>query len=164
MTSDRPRDTTPSITVALFDSPLLRSLQSRRVFPLSKLTRNPQYVSARTFARALVDLLAPVEPGGPTGAQARLARIEAKVEELPPHLALRRQLLAMLDRADGDVNRRIEAVVAEHGGHKSLYSDSYYDPDEFWTLYGGEDYHAAKKRYDPRSRLLDLYAKAVNRR
>jgi FAD/FMN-containing dehydrogenase len=67
-------------------------------------------------------------------------------------------------RADGDVNRRIESVVAEHGGHKSLYSDSYYDPDEFWTLYGGEDYHAAKKRYDPRSRLLDLYAKAVNRR
>jgi hypothetical protein len=103
MTSDRPRDTTPSITVALFDSPLLRSLQSRRVFPLSRLTRNPQYVSARTFARALVDLLAPVEPGGPTGAQARLARIEAKVEELPPHLALRRQLLAMLDRADGEL-------------------------------------------------------------
>jgi FAD/FMN-containing dehydrogenase len=67
-------------------------------------------------------------------------------------------------RADGDVNRRIESVVAEHGGHKSLYSDSYYSPEEFWTLYGGEDYHAAKKRYDPRSRLLDLYAKAVNRR
>jgi hypothetical protein len=31
-------------------------------------------------------------------------------------------------------------------------------------LYGGEDYHAAKKRYDPQSRLLDLYAKAVHRR
>ena len=29
-------------------------------------------------------------------------------------------------RADGDVNRQIEAVVAEHGGHKSLYSDAYY--------------------------------------
>ena len=61
-------------------------------------------------------------------------------------------------RADGDVNRRIEAVVAEHGGHKSLYSDAYYGEDEFWPLYGGEDYHAAKKRYDPQSRLLDLYA------
>ena len=34
--------------------------------------------------------------------------------------------------------------------------------DEFWALYGGEDYHAAKKRYDPQSRLLDLYAKAVH--
>jgi FAD/FMN-containing dehydrogenase len=67
-------------------------------------------------------------------------------------------------RADGDVNRTIESVVAEHGGHKSLYSDAYYGEDEFWALYGGEDYHAAKKRYDPQSRLLDLYAKAVHRR
>ena len=67
-------------------------------------------------------------------------------------------------RVDGDVNRRIEEVVAEHGGHKSLYSDAYYGEDEFWLLYGGEDYHAAKKRYDPQSRLLDLYAKAVQRR
>jgi FAD/FMN-containing dehydrogenase len=66
-------------------------------------------------------------------------------------------------RADGDVNRQIEAVVGEHGGHKSLYSDAYYGRDEFWALYGGEDYHAAKKRYDPQSRLLDLYAKAVHR-
>jgi FAD/FMN-containing dehydrogenase len=67
-------------------------------------------------------------------------------------------------RADGDVNRQIEAVVAEHGGHKSLYSDAYYGPDEFWALYGGEEYLAAKKRYDPQARLLDLYAKAVHRR
>ena len=67
-------------------------------------------------------------------------------------------------RVDGDINRRIEEVVAEHGGHKSLYSDAYYGEDEFWLLYGGEDYHAAKKRYNPQSRLLDLYAKAVERR
>ncbi|MGH8892101.1 MAG: FAD-binding oxidoreductase [Actinomycetes bacterium] len=67
-------------------------------------------------------------------------------------------------RVDGDMNRRIEAVVAEHGGHKSLYSDAYYGEDDFWALYGGEDYHAAKKRYDPQSRLLDLYTKVVHRR
>ena len=67
-------------------------------------------------------------------------------------------------RADGDVNRLIEQAVDGMDGHKSLYSDAYYGPDEFWALYGGEDYHAAKKRYDPQSRLLDLYAKAVNRR
>jgi FAD/FMN-containing dehydrogenase len=65
---------------------------------------------------------------------------------------------------DGDVNRRIERVVAEHAGHKSLYSDAYYDEAEFWSLYGDADYHAAKRRYDPRDRLLDLYAKAVKRR
>jgi FAD/FMN-containing dehydrogenase len=73
--------------------------------------------------------------------------------------------VAITDGAkDGDVNRLIESVVSEHDGHKSLYSDAYYGEDEFWALYGEADYHAAKRRYDPASRLLDLYAKAVKRR
>jgi len=65
---------------------------------------------------------------------------------------------------DGDVNRGIEFAVADHDGHKSLYSDSYYPPGEFWALYGGTTYAEVKARYDPESRLLDLYAKAVGRR
>ena len=67
-------------------------------------------------------------------------------------------------RADGDVNRDVERVVAEHGGHKSLYSDAYYDEEQFRALYGGAGYAAVKQRYDPDGRLLDLYAKAVMRR
>ncbi len=66
--------------------------------------------------------------------------------------------------ADGDVNRRIEQQVAAHGGHKSLYSDAYYSPAEFWEFYGEEAYRSAKQRYDPNGRLLDLYEKAVGRR
>ena len=50
------------------------------------------------------------------------------------------------------------------GGHKSLYSDSYYDEDEFWSLYGGETYAQTKKTYDPDDRLPGLYDKAVRRR
>jgi FAD/FMN-containing dehydrogenase len=65
---------------------------------------------------------------------------------------------------DGDANRRVEDAVTAHGGHKSLYSDAYYDEDRFWSLYGGAAYRDAKERYDPDGRLLDLYAKAVNRR
>ncbi len=65
---------------------------------------------------------------------------------------------------EGDVNRRIEAKVAELDGHKSLYSDAYYGPEEFWKLYGRDQYEQAKRRYDPESRLLDLYDKAVRRR
>jgi len=65
---------------------------------------------------------------------------------------------------DGDVNRRIEAAVADHGGHKSLYSDAYYSPQEFWRSYGEDAYRRAKERYDPTGRLLDLYDKAVRRR
>jgi FAD/FMN-containing dehydrogenase len=67
-------------------------------------------------------------------------------------------------RADGDVNRLVEQAVAGFGGHKSLYSDAYYDEAEFWDRYGGATYRPVKDRYDPDHRLLDLYAKAVGRR
>ena len=60
-------------------------------------------------------------------------------------------------------NRRIEAVVSELGGHKSLYSDSFYGRDEFAARYGGAAYAGLKERYDPNHRLLDLYDKAVRR-
>ena len=65
---------------------------------------------------------------------------------------------------EGETNRLIERKVSELDGHKSLYSDAYYSHDEFDELYGGEDYKTVKKTYDPDSRLLDLYAKAVQRR
>jgi FAD/FMN-containing dehydrogenase len=63
----------------------------------------------------------------------------------------------------GATNRLIEAKVSELDGHKSLYSESFYTRDEFDELYGGESYNTVKKTYDPDSRLLDLYAKAVQR-
>ena len=65
---------------------------------------------------------------------------------------------------EGETNRLIEAEVTRLDGHKSLYSDAFYGRDEFDALYGGDEYRAAKARYDPDSRLLDLYAKAVQRR
>ena len=65
---------------------------------------------------------------------------------------------------EGVTNRLIEKKVTEFDGHKSLYSDAYYTEDEFAVLYGGERYIQLKKKYDPESRLLDLYSKAVQRR
>lgn len=65
---------------------------------------------------------------------------------------------------EGATNRAIETRVAELDGHKSLYSDSFYSREDFDELYGGEAYNTVKKTYDPDSRLLDLYAKAVQRR
>jgi FAD/FMN-containing dehydrogenase len=67
------------------------------------------------------------------------------------------------DAKDGDVNRAVEHAVTEHEGHKGLYSDAYYPPEEFWQLYGGQTYQKVKRRYDPDGRLLDLYEKAVRR-
>ena len=66
--------------------------------------------------------------------------------------------------APGATNRRIEQRVSELDGHKSLYSDAFYEPDEFARLYGGDAYPALKRAYDPDSRLLDLYSKAVQRK
>lgn len=63
----------------------------------------------------------------------------------------------------GSTNREIENRVTQLGGHKSLYSDSYYSRTDFDRLYGGADYSVLKRRYDPDGRLLDLYAKAVQR-
>jgi len=67
-------------------------------------------------------------------------------------------------RADGDVNRQVEAAVAEHAGHKSLYSDAYYDRETFAAVYGGATYAELKEKYDPGHRLTGLYEKAVGRR
>ena len=47
---------------------------------------------------------------------------------------------------DGDVNRAVERAVAEFGGHKSLYSDVYYDRQTFDDLYGGEVYWGPSSR------------------
>ncbi|KQM82453.1 FAD-binding oxidoreductase [Agromyces sp. Leaf222] len=65
---------------------------------------------------------------------------------------------------EGETNRLIEREVSALDGHKSLYSDAFYSRDEFDALYGGDAYRSAKARFDPDSRLLDLYAKAVQRR
>ncbi len=61
-------------------------------------------------------------------------------------------------------NRRIEAVVGELDGHKSLYSTAHYTEDEFWRRYDGAAYRSLKHRYDPDGRLLDLYDKCVRGR
>nr|WP_238338520.1 FAD-binding oxidoreductase [Pedococcus badiiscoriae] len=68
------------------------------------------------------------------------------------------------DAPDGAANRLIEEKVTSLDGHKSLYSDAYYDQAQFWRLYGGDTYAELKRRYDPDSRLLDLYSKAVQRK
>ena len=62
------------------------------------------------------------------------------------------------------LNRTIEHQVDAVGGHKSLYSDSFYSREEFDARYGGERYVTLKQRYDPDQRLADLYAKAVRHR
>jgi FAD/FMN-containing dehydrogenase len=63
--------------------------------------------------------------------------------------------------ADGHYNRLLEAEVAALGGRKSLYSTSFYSPEEFWEHYNGPAYAALKREYDGAGRLAGLYEKCV---
>jgi FAD/FMN-containing dehydrogenase len=70
---------------------------------------------------------------------------------------------ARVPHPPGHFNRLIERKVTELGGIKSLYSESYFSPDEFWAIYDKRAYDALKARYDPNRRLKDLYEKCVLR-
>jgi FAD/FMN-containing dehydrogenase len=61
----------------------------------------------------------------------------------------------------GHFNRLIEQKTAELGGAKSLYSESFYDREQFWSIYNEPHYRALKAKYDPRGQLKDLYEKCV---
>ena len=65
---------------------------------------------------------------------------------------------------DGDLNKAVEEKVTELGGHKSLYSDAYYDESTFDRLYNTENLARVKRDVDPDGRLTGLYEKAVGRR
>ncbi len=65
---------------------------------------------------------------------------------------------------DGDRNRAVEAEVTSLGGHKSLYSDAYYDRATFDRIYGVDNLSRVKQVTDPQNRLTGLYEKVVDRR
>jgi FAD/FMN-containing dehydrogenase len=67
-------------------------------------------------------------------------------------------------RTDGYRNRLVEDEVAKLGGHKSLYSTSFYAEDDFYRRYNGDAYRALKRAYDGEGRLLGLYEKCVRGR
>jgi FAD/FMN-containing dehydrogenase len=63
----------------------------------------------------------------------------------------------------GHFNRLVERKVVELGGIKSLYSDSFFERDEFDRRYGGEAYARLKAKYDPAGAFPQLYDKCVLR-
>jgi FAD/FMN-containing dehydrogenase len=63
--------------------------------------------------------------------------------------------------APGFYNRMIEEKVISLGGMKSLYSDSYFSPDQFWKIYNKPVYDRLKKKYDPDGMFKDIYRKCV---
>lgn len=68
------------------------------------------------------------------------------------------------DAVNAPRNRALEAKVHELGGHKSLYSEAFYDEATFDALYHVTNLDAVKATYDPDNRLTTLYDKAVRSR
>ncbi len=68
------------------------------------------------------------------------------------------------DYEQGYYNKKIEAMVEKLKGKKSLYSESFYNKDDFYKIYNGKLYFKIKKKYDPNNVFLDLYEKCVNRK
>ena len=67
-----------------------------------------------------------------------------------------------LAQEPGAFNKVIERKVSELGGHKSLYSEAFYDRPEFERLYGGDLPERMKATYDPDRRFPGLFEKTVN--
>jgi len=67
-------------------------------------------------------------------------------------------------RPDGYHNRLIEDEVGALGGHKSLYSTSFYTEDDFSQLYNVPAHEKLKREYDSSGRLPGLYEKCVRGR
>jgi FAD/FMN-containing dehydrogenase len=106
--------------------------------------------------------LRPREPGGPDSARI-WPLYPLRPGDWYVNVGFRGTVPIAAGARDGDVNRAIERIVEDLDGHKTLYSDAYYDEETFDRLYGGETYRAMKERYDPDHRLTDLYAKVVRR-
>lgn len=66
--------------------------------------------------------------------------------------------------SDGYHNRLIEKKVRALNGKKSLYSTSFYSPEEFDELYHQARFHELKQKYDPRHVFKNLYEKCVDRK
>jgi FAD/FMN-containing dehydrogenase len=65
---------------------------------------------------------------------------------------------------DAPRNRAIEAEVDELGGHKSLYSEAFYERADFERLYGGANLARVRAVHDPDGRMTDLFDKVVGGR
>ncbi|WP_139978378.1 FAD-binding oxidoreductase [Nocardioides litoris] len=68
------------------------------------------------------------------------------------------------EAVDAPTNRAIEAAVHDLDGHKSLYSEAFYDRETFDRLYGGDHVARVKAVHDPDDRLTRLYDKTVRRK
>jgi hypothetical protein len=93
-----PESVAGGLTAMVFDHPLLRSMMQPKQSPEATRSRVPPYVPAETFARALIDTLAPRE-----GEPLALDQVRDAIEELDDSMPAKKALLALVDQARNDI-------------------------------------------------------------
>jgi hypothetical protein len=139
----------PSMTAALLGGPILSSqgmggqLSSSRQLTLSRTTDTgrlpkiqanktriggkwsqlrslPSYISAKSFADAIMNLVVPDQSG-----QTTMTGIEDAIKTLPPTMPFGQSLQALVKDADGDVNRFRTSVEEWYDDHMDRVSGWY---------------------------------------
>jgi hypothetical protein len=82
-----------------YDHPLIKSLYQPRWFRFNP--KKPAYIPARTFALTLLDIIAPEKKGR----SRTFEDVRDAIEGLPKDSDVRRALMALLDEAEGDIER-----------------------------------------------------------
>jgi hypothetical protein len=85
---------------AILDHPLIQA-------GVRKKGQRPSYISARNFSLAFLDVFAP-----PKGQKGTLRRVKEEAEKLDESSVLKRQVIALLEDAEGDVERFRASVEA----------------------------------------------------
>lgn len=80
----------------------------------------PSYISARSFAEAVIDLLMPHPQG-----QTTMDAIEENIQKLPPGMPFRQSLQALVKNADNDVSRFRTSVGQWYDDHMDRVSGWY---------------------------------------
>ncbi len=86
----------------------------------------------------------------PGGRHPRLAHVPARAGRTYVNVGFWGTVHVGPEAADAPLNRAIEDKVHELGGHKSLYSEAFYDRETFDALYDGANLAAVKATLRPR--------------
>lgn len=60
-----------------------------------------------------------------------------------------------------NVNRKLEKALSDNGGFKCMWSECYYNKDEFWKIYDKEKYDNLRNKYHA-SCFVDIYTKSCS--
>jgi len=118
---------TTEMTLRVMAHPLVRPFKTSRAGGIQ--TRNPSYLPAKTFARALVDLLVPDATGATT-----IDWVRSGVDAMPENESLKRALLSLLNAADDDLTRFMTSLEKWYDDNMDRISGAYKRWAKRWVI------------------------------